>query len=127
MVALAPPPPAPRTVVPRPAGVDSDATDAAEAIASGKVLFVSTCSACHGPDGRGLPKLGKNLVTSTFIAGLEDEALIAFVKRGRDAGDPLNTTKLQMPPRGGNPALDDDKLEDIVAFLRSIQKEGAAR
>ncbi len=33
-----------------------------------------------------------------------------------------NTTKVDMPPKGGNPALKDDDLVNIAAFLRSLQK-----
>jgi disulfide bond formation protein DsbB len=36
--------------------------------------------------------------------------------------DPLNTTGIAMPPKGGNPALTDGQIVDIVAYLRSIQK-----
>jgi mono/diheme cytochrome c family protein len=35
--------------------------------AAGQVLFSEICVTCHGPDGRGLPGLGKNLVSSDFV------------------------------------------------------------
>jgi disulfide bond formation protein DsbB len=94
----------------------------AETIEYGGELFVSTCSACHGADGKGLPNNGRDLVTSAFIRELDDEKLLAFIKRGRDPGDPLSTTKILMPPKGGNPALNDEKMEAIIAYLREIQK-----
>jgi disulfide bond formation protein DsbB len=59
---------------------------------------------------------------SEFIAGFSDEALIAFIKQGRPISDPLNTTGVDMPPKGGNPILSDAQLLDIVAFIRSIQQ-----
>ncbi len=95
----------------------------AEYIAHGTKLFASTCAACHGPDARGLKNLGKDLVTSEFCRTLDDDGLLAFVKKGRDPGDPLNTTKVGMPPRGGNPALSDDDLLDIISYVRSLQKQ----
>jgi disulfide bond formation protein DsbB len=88
----------------------------------GKTLFVSTCSSCHGPDAKGLPGLGKDMTTSTFIKGQTDAQLLDFIKKGRPATDPANTTKVDMPPKGGNPALSDKDLEDIIAFMRSISK-----
>ena len=88
----------------------------------GKVLFASTCAACHGPTAEGVKGLGKDLTTSEFIAGLSDEELLAFVKKGRDMSDPLNTTGIAMPPKGGNPALQDEQITDIIAFIRSIHK-----
>ncbi|MFQ5613464.1 MAG: c-type cytochrome [Anaerolineae bacterium] len=90
--------------------------------AAGKDLFTSTCSACHGPDGAGIAGLGKDLTASEFVAGQSDNELVEFIKAGRDVNDPLNTTGVPMPPKGGNPALSDENLSDIVAYLRTIQK-----
>lgn len=87
----------------------------------GKEAF-TTCAGCHGPDGKGLPNLGKDMTTSTFIAGKTDEELLAFVKTGRPVGDPANTTGVAMPPKGGNPALTDAQIMDIVAYIRSIHQ-----
>ncbi len=89
--------------------------------AAGKELFVS-CVACHGPTGEGVPNLGKDMTSSEFIAGKTDDELVEFIKVGRSVSDPLNTTNVDMPPKGGNPALSDDDLYDIVAYIRSIQK-----
>lgn len=90
--------------------------------AKGKAVYASTCAACHGPTGEGVKGLGKDLTASTFVAGLSDPELLAFVKKGRDVSDPLNTTKIMMPPKGGNPALDDASIMDVIAFIRSIHK-----
>lgn len=87
----------------------------------GKELFLS-CSACHGPAGEGVPGLGKDMAGSEFIAGKTDDELVEFIKVGRDPGDPLNTTGVAMPPKGSNPALTDEDLYDIVAYLREIQQ-----
>lgn len=86
----------------------------------GKTLFIETCSSCHGQDALGVTGLGKDLTTSTFVHDMSDDELLAFLKTGRPASDPLNTTGVDMPPKGGNPALDDAKLLDIIAFLRSL-------
>lgn len=93
--------------------------------AKGRDLFMATCTACHGPNARGLPHLGKDLVTSAFVAKLSDADLVAFIKRGRDPSDPLNTTGVAMPPKGGNPALSDADILSIVAYLRSIHEPAA--
>jgi disulfide bond formation protein DsbB len=89
----------------------------------GAALFKNTCSACHGPEGRGLPNLGKDLASSAFIHGQTDDQMVEFLKRGRGTDDPLNTTKVAMPPKGGNPALKDEDLRAIVAHLRDLQKQ----
>lgn len=82
----------------------------------------TACSACHGPTGEGVPGLGKDMTQSEFIAGKTDEELVEFIKTGRPASDPLNTTGVDMPPKGGNPALSEEDLYDIVAYIRTIHQ-----
>jgi len=110
-------------------GSQSTTPDEAEKFASlkgdakkGETAFAGTCVPCHGPDAKGMPGLGKDLTTSTFVKDTSDAELILFVTKGRPAGDPLNTTGVDMPPRGGNPALKDQDLADIVAYLHTLQK-----
>jgi disulfide bond formation protein DsbB len=91
--------------------------------ANGQELFVRYCSACHGPAGAGIEGLGKPLNTSEFVDGLSDEELVAFIKAGRPADDPLNTSGVAMPPKGGNPALTDAQLVVIVDYIRSIHNQ----
>ncbi|MCS6825752.1 MAG: cytochrome c [Caldilinea sp.] len=90
--------------------------------ANGAKIYATACVACHGPDAKGVTGLGKDLTTSEWMAQQTDEQLIEFIKRGRDAGDPLNTTGIAMPPKGGNPAMTDQEIADIVAYLRSIHQ-----
>jgi len=89
--------------------------------AKGKEAF-ATCAGCHGPDGKGITGLGKDMTSSEWIKSQTDEQLLAFLKTGRPASDPLNTTGVDMPPKGGNPALNDAQLLDIIAFIHSIQQ-----
>lgn len=89
---------------------------------NGKAKFETTCVACHGLDAKGVTGLGKDLTTSAFLKGLPDAEAVLFLTKGRPSSDPLNTTKVDMPPRGGNPALKDQDLADIIAYVRSLQK-----
>lgn len=89
---------------------------------AGQQLFVSSCSSCHGPEGKGMPGLGSDLTTSAFVAGLSDSELVAFIKEGRPPDHPDNTTGVAMPPKGGNPSLSDEDLANIVAYIRSIHQ-----
>lgn len=90
-------------------------------IANGNKLFHTTCVACHAKGGIGIPGSGKPLVSNQFVQSLNDDGLLAFVKKGRDPSDPKNTTGVGMPPKGGNPALNDDDLLDIIAYVRTLQ------
>jgi disulfide bond formation protein DsbB len=98
-----------------PAGPAGDA-------AKGQTVFAGTCSSCHGPDAKGLPGLGKDLTTSEFVRTQSDVDLVNFIKVGRPASDPANTTGVDMPPKGGNPALTDQDIADVVAYLRTINQ-----
>lgn len=91
--------------------------------ANGGKIFATACVACHGPEGKGVQGLGKDLTTSEWVAQQSDEQLVEFIKVGRDAGDALNTTGVAMPPKGGNPAMSEQEVADIVAFVRSIHQQ----
>ena len=103
-------------------GGSTEPTSSPEDIAQGGEIFASTCSACHGADAKGLPNLGKDLTTSEYVKDNDDAALLILLKEGRPSGHELNTTGVDMPPKGGNPALTDDDLLKVVAFLRSINQ-----
>lgn len=90
-------------------------------IDAGRETYMGTCTACHGPSGQALPGLGKDLAHSEFVRGLSDGALLMFLKMGRSTWDPMNTTGVEMPGKGGNPMLSDDDLREIVAYMRFLQ------
>jgi disulfide bond formation protein DsbB len=90
-------------------------------VAAGETFYQGTCATCHGPDAEGIDGLGKDLHNNTFIQSNTDDQMVAFLKVGRPASDPANTTGVDMPPKGGNPSLSDADLLDIVAFLDTLQ------
>lgn len=89
---------------------------------NGQMQYAGTCVSCHGPDAKGMTGLGKDLTTSDFLKTKSNAEMVTFLQTGRPASDPLNTTGVDMPPKGGNPALDDQDLADIVAYIRSLQQ-----
>ena len=102
------------------AGATTSSPSALTGAARGEEIFNSTCIACHGIGGVGIEGLGKPLTTSTFVAGLTDAELLAFLIVGRTETERLNTTGMLMPPRGGNTALTDADLANVVLYLRAI-------
>ena len=96
-------------------------TSEGDAVA-GEPLYQGTCSACHGPDAKGLPSLGKDLTTSEFTHDSSNQELVEFVKVGRPVSDPANTQGIDMPPKGGNPALSDEDILNIIAYLRTLEE-----
>jgi len=102
-------------VIPASTGLDPDA------IGRGKRVFAS-CMACHGKSGTGIPRTGANLIDSVFIKNKSDAELLAFIKKGRQPGEPESRLQLAMPAKGGNPSLTDEKLKDVIVYIRSLQQ-----
>lgn len=90
-------------------------------IANGNKLFHSVCVACHGKGGTGIKGNGATLVNNAFVQSLDEDGLLAFISKGRAPSDPQNKSGIQMPPKGGNPALSEDDLLDIIAYLQTLQ------
>ena len=103
-----------------PAATDAPVAASGDAMV-GETLFTASCTACHGVDAMGIDGLGKTIVASDFVAATSDDDLVDFLKTGRPVGDPENTTGIDMPVKGGNPALDDTDLLDLIAYMKSLQ------
>ena len=74
---------------------------------AGKAVFTKTCSACHGPDGKG--KIGPNLTDAEWKYGGTDKDILKSIRKGRPAG---------MPAWGK--ALKPDEVKNVAAYVRSI-------
>lgn len=92
----------------------------------GYQLYISSCAACHGDGAEGVEGIGLPLTTSGFVRGESDDDLVKFIKMGRPIWDANNTTGIDMPPKGGNPAITDDQLHQIVEYLRALQEQALA-
>lgn len=101
------------TEAPSGAGSGGDA-------ANGEKVFSGTCATCHGADAMGIDGLGKQLKDSDFVSTTSEADLFALIITGRPATDPLNTTGVDMPPKGGNPSLNDQSIADIIAYIKSL-------
>jgi mono/diheme cytochrome c family protein len=89
-------------------------------VSRGREHYMTTCALCHGADGEGKARLGKALQANSFVDSLSDEELVVFLKEGRPSWDPANERGVDMPPKGGNPALTDENLMQIVTYLRTL-------
>ncbi len=89
----------------------------------GKRYFEETCAGCHGFQAEGVTGLGLPLVTSPLILYAADSDLLAFLRVGREAGHPENTTGVSMPPSGGRPDWSDAALLDVIAYLRQLRDQ----
>jgi hypothetical protein len=64
-----------------------------------------------------LPSLAKNLILSEFVAGKTGYELVEFIKVDRSPDDPLNTTGVTIPAKGGKSSFSDADLYNIVAYI----------
>jgi mono/diheme cytochrome c family protein len=102
--------------------VERPAEDEMQIGGVGHDTFIAACSACHGPSGQGMDGLGKPLRDSPFVNSKTDEELMLFIKSGRPIWDAENTTGVDMPPKGGNPALKDEEILTIIKYLRVLHE-----
>ena len=82
---------------------------------NGQILFKRNCATCHGQSGEGVTGLSHDITTSDFIAGKTDAELVAFIKKGRPADSPDNTTGVTMP----------DSISDSMSFIRPTHRRTA--
>jgi mono/diheme cytochrome c family protein len=90
---------------------------------AGQMVFKQGCITCHGANAQGLPHQGASLRTSRFIASHSDGDLIRFIHTGRPKNAPDNVSGNPMPPDGNIAGIDDQRLADLVAWLRRVQRE----
>ncbi len=84
----------------------------AAAIAAGEQVYLTTCVACHKPDGSGL--VGPSLVDPYWKYGDADADLFETVSEGRPAG---------MPPWGSQ--LGNEKIWQVLAYIETLPKSEA--
>jgi mono/diheme cytochrome c family protein len=79
----------------------------------GRRIFQRTCAGCHGPDGRGVQRLGlvkppRDLTRAEFHAQVTDEQLRQVIRTGKG----------QMPAFGG--LMGDEDLSLVITYIRSL-------
>jgi mono/diheme cytochrome c family protein len=89
----------------------------AQALARGQALYLDNCTACHNPDGRGIPDVFPPLTGSAAIQADNPGTVIHVVLAGaRMAAPSSRPTGLAMP--GFSWKLDDREIADVVNYAR---------
>jgi mono/diheme cytochrome c family protein len=86
----------------------------AQPASHGKSIYGQTCVACHGKDGKGafpgVPALGGK----KGVLLKPDSELIKNIMNGyQTPGSPM-----AMPPKGGNPSLNEEDVAAVLQFMR---------
>ena len=105
-----PTPAAAPAAVTAPAPAVAPAAPAAAENELGKSVFGKTCSMCHAAGVAGAPKPGDKADWGPRIAQGKDTLY-------KHATEGYNGAKGAMPAKGGNPALKDDEVKEIVDFM----------
>jgi len=100
-------------------GTVQTAMGAGNAEAGGK-LYQTRCTPCHGPDGKAATPTAQALnpkprdhTDGAYMNQLSHEHLVKVIKNG---GPAVEKSPI-MPP---NPDLNDQQIDDIIAFVRTL-------
>ena len=92
----------------------SIATVPATSAMSGKEIFNGTCISCHGGDGKGAFPGTPDFTSSDGVLSKSDSVLIDHITNGfQSEGSPM-----AMPPKGGNPNLDESGIKAVLSYIR---------
>jgi mono/diheme cytochrome c family protein len=85
---------------------------------AGDAIYHDVCSACHAPNGDGVPFLFPSLANSSSVLSADPTTLIRVVLRGaRSAATSREPTAPGMPPFGWQ--LDDDQIAAVLTYIRN--------
>lgn len=87
---------------------------APEMMELGKKVFMGTCFACHGSDGKGLVPGTPNLRGKKSPLLQDREVLKERILKGyQSKGSPM-----AMPPKGGDPNLKEEDIEAVIDYMK---------
>ncbi len=86
---------------------------------SGAEIYAAVCLSCHGDHGQG--GLGGQLANSVFLDCAEDEFLWDTIAHGK-TGTAMRGF-LKGTPGGALVALQEEEIDDLVAYLHSLETE----
>ena len=92
---------------------------------AGGAIYRDQCSACHGLDGKGVPRLFPSLADSAMVRSKDPTTLVRIVLRGaRSVATKDEPTAPGMPSFGWK--LDDAQVAAVVSYVRNAWKPAAA-
>jgi len=86
-------------------------------ISDGENIFKGpgACTACHGPEAKGIPGLGANLTDTTWLhSDGSFQGILHTITTGT-----TSSAGVAMPPRGGT-SLSDDQVKAVAAYIWSL-------
>lgn len=105
---------------PRPGGARALTDDEERRRTAGEQLFVDSCAACHGADGRGIDGQAPSLVGSTWVRD-SDEWLVRIVLDGLTGPVEIEGKEWNLTMPGhedGGEHFGDDALSGLLTYVR---------
>jgi len=85
---------------------------------AGQAIYRDQCSACHGLDGKGIPRLFPAIADSSSVRSTDPATLIRIVLRGaRSVATDAEPTSPGMPSYGWQ--LDDAQVAAVLTYVRN--------
>ena len=96
--------------------------DEQKLFATGRQLYLNTCSGCHGTDGRGMARFAPPLIGSDWVLG-DGKRLALILLHGMEgpvdvAGKVYNTPDI-LPVMPAHSTLDDAAITAILTYIRN--------
>lgn len=96
--------------------------DEQKLFASGRQLYLNTCSGCHGTDGAGLARFGPPLGGSDWVTG-DEKRLALILLHGMEGPVEINKRVYDqpeiLPVMPAHSTLDDASLTSILMYIRN--------
>ena len=89
------------------AGTSAGQSDVSKGVKQGAAIYQAKCLNCHGENGKG--GICPNLADSEWKYGSADDDIYKSIAEGRPGGMP-----------NWNESLSEEKIKDIVAYIRSL-------
>ena len=90
--------------------------------ASGRQLYLNTCSGCHGTDGAGLARFGPPLIGSEWVTG-DEKRLALILLHGIEGPIEINKRVYNqpeiLPVMPSHSTMDDTSITSILTYIRN--------
>ncbi len=91
------------------------AAEDSDAVANGRAVYLQTCVACHGANGKGVIPGTPDLTANGGVLSKSDAELLQHITEGFQSPG----ATLEMPPMGGNPTLTDADVQAVIVYMRA--------
>ncbi len=96
--------------------------DEQKLFASGRQLYLNTCSGCHGTDGAGLARFGPPLIGSEWVVG-DEKRLALILLHGMEGPIEINKRIYDapdiLPVMPSHSTMDDASITSILMYIRN--------